>query len=222
MILLLLLGVLTLGSCLKDGETVEIAGAALSVNAVPGSQGYLLALDNNQLNQPAYGEYFRFGDIMPYRRVFAGKRMIRVFPIQEMHGEPLLTDEVTFEVEKYYTLVVAGPDEDHLDVFVLEDNFETPEDGKAMVRFIHLSPNAPSLDFGIEEEEDSLLASAKAFKEFTTFVEVDAGSSLSFFLSEAGENDTIYEFSMTPAEGRFYTIWAKGLLEDIEHGVIQH
>ncbi len=221
-ILLLLAGVLSLGSCLKDEEQTPFAGAALTLNAVPGSEGLLVALDNNQLNRPAYGEFFRFGEIMPYRNVFAGKRLVRIFALDDAMGQnPYYTGEVNFDPEKFYTMVVAGADADSLEVFVIPDEFEEPEQNEALIRFIHLSPDAPQLDLGIEGET-ALVASAKGFKQYTSFAPVNSGEPISFYIKESGSDVVSYEFSLNPAAGRLYTIWAKGMAADLEHGVIQH
>jgi len=101
---------LSLSSCLKDGDQEpEIVAAAMAVNTVPGSDGLVLALDNNQLNSLVAGEWFRYESILAYRRVYPGERLLRVFhPEDGSSNEESMRTTVEFDPSQYYSWFVVG------------------------------------------------------------------------------------------------------------------
>src|SRR5690606_28813520 len=109
---------------------------------------------------------------------------------------------------KYYSVFIAGKKES-LSSLVLEDNLNRPTVGKAKIRFLHLSPDAPALDFDLSA--DSSLASNVDFKGSTDFIEVDAGTYSSRITSHTGELVNLeQEIVLDP--NKTYTLWVKGLL----------
>lgn len=57
---------------------------------------------------------------------------------------------------------------------VLTDDLTAPAAGKAHIRFIHLSPNAPAVDVALQG--GAVAFGNHAFKQFTAFTPLDAGT----------------------------------------------
>jgi len=230
-ILALLMMVLTLGlsSCLKDGQDdlEELVAAVEALNAIPDSKGIILALDNNQLNNLQMGEYFLSGQLLNYRRVYPGNRLLRVFhPESVDDNNAVFRKELFFEAGKYYSLFVVETPQKEVEVIQVTDEVTAPGEGKALIRFINLNPGASALDLGIVGQS-SLLATNIGFKTHTVFMAIDADKEYKFEIkhsgsaagSSAGGSAGSYTFNWTPKNRDIYTLWTNG---GQTHGVIIH
>jgi|SRR5690554_1255188 len=217
----LVLSVFTLSSCLKgdDGYYEDTVAASLFLNALPGSDGLIVALDNNQLNNLAYGEYFQSGDVLPYRRIFPGNRIFRVFHPEDVNANvELARKELFFNTGDYYSVFLAGNSEADFEIFAIQDDIDSLDRDQALIRFIHLDAGGPALNFGIEGAE-SPIASAALFKSHTDFIEIAGDESYQFYIQAADGSEEAYEFEWQPKSGDVYTIWVNDLSS---HGVIRH
>lgn len=199
-------------SCLKDdtGGPSQIS-ATTAVNAVPGSEGFDIALDNNLLNDPYLGEEFVYTDVLPYKNAYPGSRLVRVFdPQGTPDTPPLVYETVNFVAGSFYSLYVVGYDE--LEIMVTEDDLSDPGEGNAKIRFIQLSPDAPALDI-MDAGGDATLASNMEFKDVVDFTTLEAGEAYTFNVMENGGTDVVHTFDLTPESNRIYTVWIKGLFE---------
>src|SRR5690554_7863929 len=103
--LALLIGIFTMTSCLKDEDPQpQNVAVAMMINAVPNQEseenGFILALDNNQLNNlnHQFPEYFLYGETLQYRRVFPGERLFRAYHPQDVSSnDEILSETVDFE-----------------------------------------------------------------------------------------------------------------------------
>ena len=78
------------------------------------------------------------------------------------------------------------------------------------MRFIHLSPDAPAVDIALTG--GGVLFPNKAFREFTAFTPVDAGT-INLEVRVAGTQTVALAIpGVTFDAGKIYTVWAKGLL----------
>jgi hypothetical protein len=228
---LAVVGLLSFTSCLKDGDpVVDTVAAAMAVNVVPGSEGLVLALDNNQLNNLGAGEVFAYSHILRYRRVYPGPRLLRVFhPDRVPNNQEILRKDVRFDNGEYYTLFVVGTDDEDMDVIRVADSLRTPNAGQAFLRFANMSPDAPALELGVVGRE-SLVATGTPFKSIADYATLSAGEKVKFFIREVGATEAFYEFEMDVKEKYVYTICAKGFFEEetasedteFGHGVISH
>ena len=209
-----------------DTEPIQISAAA-AVNAVPGSEGLDIALDNNLLNDVYWGEEFVYTDVLPYKNAYPGSRLVRVFdPQGEPDASPLAYETVDFVSGNFYSLYVVGYEK--LEIIATEDDLSDPGEGNAKIRFIQLSPDAPPLDI-VETGQDEVFASAMAFKDVVGFDTVEAGKAYTFNVIQHGEADAADTFDITPESNRIYTVWIKGLFEEesdeglaFGHEVIKH
>ncbi|SFB94765.1 protein of unknown function [Parapedobacter composti] len=226
------LSMVMFSACLKDsGNEGYPVAAVRALNAVPGSELLDIGLDQNKLNfdQVSWrAEDFAYGDTLPYKNAWPGNRLVRVFEAGSPQGtQPLARQTVTFTPGRFYSLYVVGQDDD-MEILSIEDDLTAPGQGKAKLRFIHLSPDAPSLDFGVHGA-DTLIASDKSFKEIEAFSLIDAGEIYTFDIIGHSSGDVLHSFDFEPKNGMIYTIWAKGLTADgadpavaFGHGILTH
>lgn len=221
----------TLGGCLKDDNQVYQVTAVRALNAVPGSTQLDVFMDQNKLNfdNAAWqDEAFAYTDTLPYKNAWPNNRTVSIVdPADYPNAKPLVQKTVNFISGKFYSLYVVGYDE--LEVFATEDDLSVPAEGKAKVRFIHLSPETPALDVEVQAgTDDPLLISDKAFKEGSSFAAVDGGVTYTVSFIAHESEDVLHTFGFTPEDGMIYTVWAKGLLDHTDptlgfgHGVIVH
>ena len=214
---------ITLSACLKGEEGLNQVSAVAALNAVPGSEGLDIGLDNNQLNH----RVFAYGDTIPYLNAWPGRRLVRVFEVDRgPTTAPEAQGTVDFIPGKFYSLYVVGYED--IELMTTEDDLSSPGEGRAKIRFINLSPDAPSLDFGATSI-DTLLASDRKFKSVTRFSTFDAGEAYTFHIMEHNSDQVLHAFDFTPESNMIYTVWAKGLfaptdneLLDFGHGIITH
>ncbi len=97
-----------------------------------------------------------------------------------------------------------------IEAVVLEDNLTTPASGKAHVRFIHLSPNAPAVD--ITTNTGAVVFGNYVFKQASAFTPLDAGT-YDLQVRLAGTSTVVLDLSgISLTAGKIYTVFAKGLV----------
>lgn len=196
-----------LSSCLdNDGtDSSSIVSAVSVIHASPDSPGLEFVIDNQRVERFTYGDNY-----IPYFVAYSGNRFARVYE-QGSFNRPLYEFELKLTNGKYYSVFIAGK-KDELSSLILEDDLTSPGEN-ATVRFVHLSPDAPALDFNISA--DSTLASNKKFKEHTGFQLVTPGT-YNIVVKSYGSDESIFNEELTFKEGEIYTVWAKGLIDTEE------
>lgn len=159
---------LPLVGCMEDeGENVEpVPVAYVSIyNASPNAPQLDVSVDDRQLfNRPLnYTDYTR------YLNFYTGERELK---ISSFNANSVLVDTtVNLQADKVYSMFIAD-DVDDLSAVVVEDNAETPAPGKALIRLVHLAPDAPVVD--LATEDGTSLLTNQPFKQASAFQEVDA------------------------------------------------
>ncbi len=98
---------------------------------------------------------------------------------------------------------------------VLEDDLTAPATGKAHVRFIHLSPDAPAVDITLTD--GTIVFDNKAFKDATDFTPLDAGT-YDLQVRVAGTTTVALDLpGIVLEEGKIYTVFAKGSLNHVNN-----
>jgi hypothetical protein len=115
--------------------------------------------------------------------------------------------DLTLEA-KDYTVVAVGMLE-NIEPLVLVDNNSAPAAGKAHVRFVHASPDAPAVDIAVAG--GPVLFSNVAFKEVGDYLPVDAGT-YDLEVRLAGTDTVALAVpGLALADGTVYTVFAMGL-----------
>ena len=205
----ILLMVTLFSSCLKDPGTdaSSIVSALSVINASPDSPDLEFVLDNKRVQK------FSYPDIrINYFPVFLGYHLARIYEADKFYL-PLYELELNLSQGKFYAIYIAGKRE-ALTSITVEDDLNMPSDGHAKLRFIHLSPDTPSLDFFIDS--DNILASNKKFKEYSSFQEIKAGNYNAIIKSNEGTSVNL-TLDLKLQDGKIYTLWVMGLMEtDLE------
>ncbi|WP_183566607.1 DUF4397 domain-containing protein [Mucilaginibacter sp. SP1R1] len=201
----LLAGLLT--SCSKDrhdNNYVVPPAALLSViNASPDAQPVNFFLDQNQANQFP----IRYGHGLDYLRAFNGKR-VATFTLAGSSTK-IKSDTINLVDKKFYSIyltnLVSKPD-----IILLGDSIARPDAGKATIRFVNVSPDAPAVDLGIKG--GAVLAANKTYKGYSLFTPVQGDATYTLEVRKAGTATVLVSLSnITLRSGSIYTVWLHGL-----------
>lgn len=198
---LLVAAVLTTSSCNKDED--KTYAKVLVTHASPDAPGVDLLVDGAKQNSSA----LTFPSNTGYLQVESGGRNIKV----NVSGTSttVINADLTLEKDKNYS-VFAVDSVSKLSALVIADDLTAPASGKAHVRFIHLSPNAPAVDVALDG--GAVVFGNKAFKDYTAFTPLDAGS-YDLEVRVAGTSTVALDLApITLEAGKIYTVFAKGFL----------
>ena len=172
------------------------------VHASPDAPGVDLLVDNS-----VAGTNLTFPNNTGYLTVPSGTRNVKV----NVAGTSNTVIEANLNLMKDINYsVFAVNSVSNIEAIVIEDDLTSPAQGKAHVRFIHLSPDAPAVDITLTN--GTVVFGNKSFKEFTVFTPLDAGS-YDFEVRVAGTNTVTLDLpSITLEAGKIYTVFAKGFL----------
>jgi hypothetical protein len=190
-------------SCKKDEDVHEHA-KVMVVHASPDAPGVDLLVDGTKKNSAA----LNFPNNTGYLELEAGTRNLKVNVAGT--STTVINADVPFTKDMSYS-VFAVDSVSVISAIVLTDDLTAPAAGKAHVRFIHLSPDAPAVDVAVASS-GTVVFGNKAFKEFTAFTPLDAGS-YSLDVRVAGTTTVALVLpTITLEAGKIYTVYAKGFL----------
>jgi hypothetical protein len=149
-----------------------------------------------------------FTGITDYAELEEGTYNVKVVPTGAT--EPVVIEaDLDLMAGTDYT-VVAVNTLDMIEPIVLVDNNSTPAAGKAHVRFVHASPDAPSVDIAVADGGPVLFGNV-AFKEVGDYLPVDAGT-YDLEVRLAGTMDVVLTVpGLSLADQTVYTVFAMGL-----------
>jgi len=209
LILALTLSLLTLSFIGCDDEETPVSPTPLPsnslvkvVHASPDAPGVDLLVDNT-----VAGTNLTFPNNTGYLTVPSGTRNIKV----NVSGTSTTVIEanIDFMEDKNYS-VFAVNSVANIEAVLIEDDLTTPAQGKAHVRFIHLSPDAPAVDVTLMD--GTVVFSNNSFKDFTAFTPLNAGS-YDLEVRVAGTTTVALDLPVINLEaGKIYTVFAKGFL----------
>lgn len=189
-------------SCDDDDEDTATARVQV-VHASPDAPGVDILVDNNKVNSSA----LVFPNNTAYLDVEAGKRNLKVNATGTSNS--VINADVTFDADKNYS-VFAINRVATIEALVLTDDLTVPAAGKAHVRFVHLSPDAPAVD--ITTNTGAIVFGNRAFKSATAFTPLDAGT-YNLQVRVAGTTTVALNLPNIQLQaGKIYTIFARGFL----------
>lgn len=148
-----------------------------------------------------------FKGITPYASLDAGSYNVQVVPTGKT--EPVVI-KATLDLKAGtdYTVVAVGKLA-NIEPLVLQDDNRAPAAGKAHVRFVHASPDAPAVDIAVKG--GPVLFQNVAFKGVGNYLPVDAGT-YDLEVRVAGTTTVALSVPGVKLEpGTVYTIFAMGL-----------
>jgi hypothetical protein len=156
-----------------------------------------------------------FPAISDYLAMPAGSHRVAVAPTGQDVSAALITAESTFKAGSAYTAAAVGLAD--VSVAIYTDDLSALPPGKARVRFIHTSPDAPSAD--IEVVDGPTLFQNISFGEASEYQLVDAGP-YNLIAAAAGANIVIVPLPNTTFEaGTIYDVIAVGRLANVQVAV---
>jgi hypothetical protein len=212
---------LSLTSCFDDdGEPTPVAYVSI-FHASPDAPDLDVVVDN----QSAFNQPLEYTDYTGYNQFFTGNRELAFHPFNA--NNVLLDTTYNFQANKAYSVFVAG-EVDNLSALIVEDQADEPAEGNALVRLVHLSPDAPAVDF-IVGDEDTPLFSDQAFKEITDFTEV-AADTYELTITDVGGSEALVSVPDAELdEGDIYTVIVRGFVDppsgntnDLSIQIVQH
>ncbi len=143
----------------------------------------------------------------------AGSYDIQVVPAGATSPVVIDAKGVRVEAGKAYTIAATGKLAD-IKATILADNLSAPAAGKAHVRVIHFSPDAPAVD--IKVAGGPTLIPNLAFPQASSYLPVDAGS-YDLQVTPAGADAVVLDLKGTRLEaGKIYDVFAVGELANIK------
>lgn len=201
---LLSIGALTIQSCSKENAPVQEVAFLNITNTSPTPATFNIFIDQNIINQGAVP----FGGNTGYLRITAGDHSVK---FTTASNEPVITKSLSFENNSVTSLFLIGKPA-NAEYFTVKDQLGSVTSSKAFVRFINLSPDAPSLD--LTEKDGEIIISNNAYKTASAFKEIDPKSYvLQFKQTNAGpemERGTLESFEFKA--GVSYTVIASGIV----------
>lgn len=196
-----------LAGCLDD-DTTQVTpvpvGYVSIYHASPDAPPLDVLVDNRQLSSRP----FVYSDHSNYVNFYTGDRNLK---FNTANASSALVD-TTFNVAdgKAYSVFVINTLSSGLESLIIADSSAAPETGKAMVRFVNLSPDAPAFDI-LSNNTDKVFENT-AFKGATTYKQVDAGT-YSFDVTPSGtQNKSVSAKDIRFVPGRYYTIIVRGFV----------
>lgn len=204
--LMLIFGITVFTACSDDENTVTPTPASKSrvlvTHASPDAPGVDLLVDNT-----IAGTNLTFPNNTGYLEVNSGSRNVKV----NVTGTSTTAIEANLNLaaDKNYS-VFAVNNVAMIEAVVLEDDLTTPASGKAHVRFLHLSPNAPAVD--ITTTTGAVVFGNYVFKQASAFTPLDAGT-YDLQVRLAGTSTVVLDLpGIALTAGKIYTVFAKGLV----------
>lgn len=204
--------IVLLSSCMDDdddyvNQPAEVAYVSI-YHAIPNAPNLDIVVDGRVINNTP----FEYASYSGYLNFFTGSREIR-FNVSDADNS-LIDTTFNFEDGKAYSLFAVNQLPD-VEALLVVDSAGAPVSGKAMVRFVNLSPDAPAFEVTANDAATPLFP-GRSFKQATQFHEVDADV-YSFSVKTAGGSDIVVaaeDVEILP--GRYYTIITRGFVNPPE------
>jgi hypothetical protein len=200
------LGAILVTALIAGGASAQTGNARLRVlHASPDAPAVDVYVDGSKAISN-----LAFGAITDYVPVPAGNHAVKVFPTSANGtGTPVIdVPSLAVEAGKDYT-VAAGGKVANIEAKVFVDNNAAPAAGKAHVRVVHLSPDAPNVD--IFAQGAGVVVPNLAFKAASDYLPLAAGS-YNLEVRGAGSSTAVLSLPNTNLEaGKVYTAFALGL-----------
>ncbi|GEO06573.1 hypothetical protein AAE02nite_42370 [Adhaeribacter aerolatus] len=205
-LILLSLFSFSLTSCLdKEGEAPEPTPVAYVTlyHGAPDAPEFDILVDNQRLNsQP-----FKYNNYSDYLRFSTGSRKFKFTPVNAANS--YVDTTLTFKENKLYSVFAVNRLQD-MEVLVVSDTVMTPAAGKAGMRIIHLSPDAPAVDVATTGTTGTSITTNLNFKEHTLFKDVATGNQ-TIQIKRTGTNEVLLTLSdVALTAGKSYSLLLRG------------
>lgn len=148
-----------------------------------------------------------YGDYTDYLSIPEGAYKISVY-VAGTKDSPVLSNMITVNKNSILTVAAVGTLSD-IGLLAITDSNEARKPGKAMIRFLHLSPNAPAVDITLPD--GTVIFSNVAFKHITPYIDV-MPMNYTLQVRVAGTSNVVLTVpDVNLNADKYYTIYAIGL-----------
>jgi hypothetical protein len=192
-----------LSSCKKE-ETETPDGAYIRfINASPTLGTYNLYFDDTKVNSGA----LPFGGTISYAIYAAGNHTVKYTTAS--NPTSVLTKQISLTAKQIHSAYLINKDT-NLELLLVVDDASVTSTTKAFVKFINLSPDAPSLNLDVKGGAN--LIKDKTYKTGSAYIQVDPKAyDLDVKDSATGAVKTTLT-GIDMVAGRYYTIISRGML----------
>lgn len=159
-------------------------------------------------NQNLIARNLGYRGFTPYLKVAPGTYNVRVFPAGQT-ANPVITRDITLNASEIYTAAAIGT-VPNLDILVVPDVRVPFMPGRANVRFVHLSPNAPAVD--VYTPDGTVLFRNVAYRQISNYIPVVPGRHTIYVRPTGTANPVLYVPNIVLEAQKNYTIYAIGLV----------
>jgi Domain of unknown function (DUF4397) len=208
LLLALSLFIFSSSSCSKDETTTPAVSEAkaIIVHASPDAPSVNVTLDGavvTALGALDFKKFTGYATLPADKDIKVGLRV----PGQTTDA---FAKTVKLAKDKNYTILAINKLAT-IDYLAFEDSLTAPAAGKARVRFIHASPDAPAVDIYVKGTTPTKIFNAAAFKSGSS-IEATAGTIDLEVRAAGGATAVLTVPGVTLVAGKIYTIFAYGLL----------
>ena len=162
----------------------------------------IYANDKLIFNNLAYGSYT---DYLP---IPEGTYKISLY-VAGTKNSPVLANMLTVNKNSILTVAAVGTLSD-IGLLAITDANETKKPGKALIRFLHLSPNAPAVDITLPN--GTVIFSNISFKHITSYIDV-VPMNYTLQVRVAGTSNVVLTVpNVNLNADKYYTVYAIGLV----------
>jgi hypothetical protein len=204
-LILIVVTSLTIVACSNDDNPADPdpqEGQVMAVHTSPNAPAVDILV-----NSVAVVEGLGFTENTGYLAVPAGSQNFKVY-VPAL--DAVIFDQTLPVAPTTYFSVFAADSVEKIYFFITNDDLTNPAAGKAHVRFMHLSPNAPAVD--ITDTNGNIIFGNYEFSDYSDFTPIDVGTyDLQVRLQGTDTvvlplNDIVLE------DGKIYTVYAKGFV----------
>ncbi|WP_298844882.1 DUF4397 domain-containing protein [Clostridium sp.] len=149
-----------------------------------------------------------YTELSQYIPVPPGNYNIKVYPSGQI-TTPVINTNIMIPPNTIFNVAAIGilP---NISLYPIPEPITAQDSGKACVRFIHLSPNAPAVD--IKLADGTRVFNNVAYKNITNYSCIPAGT-YTFTVSPSGSNNVVLTVPNVKVNANnYYTIYAVGLV----------
>ena len=149
-----------------------------------------------------------FGDYTDYLSVPEGTYEISLY-VAGTKNSPVLSDTLTVNNNSISTVAAVG-NLSNIEFLAITDANEAKTSGKSMIRFLHLSPNAPAVDITLPD--GTVIFSDTSFLQITPYIDV-MPMDYTLQVRVAGTEDIVLTVPNVSLDAdKYYTVYAIGLV----------
>lgn len=199
-----MVGLMVLSACFNDDQYAPVTPVAYVsfFHGSPQTENLTITVDNRIYNHQS----FDFGSYLAYGNFYTGHRQFSFKPAHAANS--LLDTTLMLKPDIAYSVFLTDNEQD-LTPLVVQDSLYRPEEGKALLRLVHLSPDTPQVNLGLKDEQDFMFEEL-GFGEFTSFQNVAPGTLNLTLKTSSSEEAVVSASNVSLSAGRIYTMVVRG------------